>query len=149
MARIRRICCASDLSPASRRAFDTAVALAKGNRASLTLVHVVEPIVPMTPDQYVSMSTWEQIDKDTRAWARRRLQALVKKAKDQGVRATARLVDGMAAAQITRAARSEKADLLVVGTHGRSGLQKFFLGSVAQRVVATAACPVLTVRGKV
>jgi nucleotide-binding universal stress UspA family protein len=47
---------------------------------------------------------------------------------------------------ITRAAR--KADLLVIGTHGRSGLAKLFLGSVAGRLVAVAPCPVLTVRGR-
>ena len=54
----------------------------------------------------------------------------------------------MAHEQIARAAKSKKADLIVIGTHGRTGLAKFFLGSVASRVVAAAPCPVLTVRGK-
>jgi nucleotide-binding universal stress UspA family protein len=49
---------------------------------------------------------------------------------------------------IARAARSRKADLLVIGTHGRSGLAKLFLGSVATRLVSMAPRPVLTVRGK-
>jgi nucleotide-binding universal stress UspA family protein len=47
-----------------------------------------------------------------------------------------------------RAARSKRADVLVLGTHGRTGLPRFFLGSVAARVLATAPCPVLTVRGR-
>jgi universal stress protein A len=49
---------------------------------------------------------------------------------------------------IVRAARSKRVDVLVVGTHGRTGLPRFFLGSVAARVLATAPCPVLTVRGR-
>ena len=50
--------------------------------------------------------------------------------------------------QIVRAAKAQRADLVVIGTHGRSGLAKFFVGSVAGRVVSAARCPVLTVRGK-
>jgi universal stress protein A len=50
--------------------------------------------------------------------------------------------------RVARAARAKKADLLVIGTHGRTGLAKFFLGSVATRLVASAPCPVLTVRGR-
>ena len=49
---------------------------------------------------------------------------------------------------IVRAARSKGVDVLVLGTHGRTGLPRFFLGSVATRVLATAPCPVLTVRGR-
>jgi nucleotide-binding universal stress UspA family protein len=58
------------------------------------------------------------------------------------------LLDGTAHERIVRAARSKRADLIVIGTHGRTGLARLFLGSVAGRVVATATCPVMTVRGK-
>jgi len=54
----------------------------------------------------------------------------------------------LAHAQIVRAAKSKKADLIVIGTHGRTGFAKFFLGSVDSRVVTAAPCPVLTVCGK-
>ncbi|MGH2628444.1 MAG: universal stress protein, partial [Anaerolineales bacterium] len=54
------------------------------------------------------------------------------------------LLEGTPADRIVRAARSRRADLIVMGTHGRGGLAKLFLGSVAERVVATARCPVLT-----
>ena len=64
------------------------------------------------------------------------------------VRARGLLLEGVAHDQIVRAARRKKADLLVLGTHGRTGVARFFLGSVAGRVVASAPCPVLTVRGK-
>ena len=58
------------------------------------------------------------------------------------------LVEGVPHEQIVRLARSKRADVVVMGTHGRSGLAKLFLGSVAGRVVAAAPCPVLTVRGR-
>jgi nucleotide-binding universal stress UspA family protein len=56
--------------------------------------------------------------------------------------------DGIAHEQIVRASRSPLADMIVIGTHGRTGLAKLFLGSVTGRVVPTAKCPVMTVRGK-
>ena len=64
------------------------------------------------------------------------------------MRAKAVLLEGVAHEQIVRAARARRADLIVVGTHGRSGLARFFLGSVAGRVATMATCPVLTVRGR-
>ena len=148
MSRIRRIVCASDFSRASRAALTTAVTMAKANRAALIVLHVVAPIVRLVPAQYVPSTTWEQVEFGTRAWAQRQVGAMAGKARARGVRATALLREGDAAEQIVRAARSKRADLLVLGTHGRTGLSKFLLGSVAERVVATASCPVLTVRGR-
>jgi nucleotide-binding universal stress UspA family protein len=148
MARIRRVLVASDFSEASRRAFSTAVELAKGADASLTVLHVIEPPVPILSEQYVSSAAWTELDQQTRTGAARRLKALVDHARKRGVRATGRMTEGIAAEQVIKAARSVKADLVVVGTHGRTGLSKFFLGSVAQRVVAGARCPVVTVRSK-
>jgi nucleotide-binding universal stress UspA family protein len=75
------------------------------------------------------------------------MDALVKEAVDAGVRATPQFVDGgIPAEEIVRTAEHDKADILVLGTHGRTGVMKVLLGSVASRVVATATCPVLTVR---
>ncbi|MBI4266608.1 MAG: universal stress protein [Acidobacteria bacterium] len=71
---------------------------------------------------------------------------LTEKAKAAGVRAADRMIEGDPARQIVRTARATRADLIVVGTHGRRGLDRFFVGSVAQRVVVTAPCPVVTVR---
>ena len=64
-----------------------------------------------------------------------------------GIRTTALVAEGEPARHIVRTARAKNADLVVVGTHERTGFTKFFLGSVAARVVATAQCPVVTVRG--
>jgi nucleotide-binding universal stress UspA family protein len=149
MARIRRILHPSDFSKASGAAFAKAVDLAKSNRAELVVLHVLAPPTPMMAgDGYVSPRVYEDLDKSARAYASKELAGLVAKAKKAGVRAKAVLGDGMAHEQIARAARSPRADMIVIGTHGRTGLAKLFLGSVAGRVVATAKCPVMTVRGK-
>jgi nucleotide-binding universal stress UspA family protein len=149
MARVRRILHPSDFSKASGEAFTKALELAKANKADLVLLHVLAPPLPlMVGDGYVSPQVYEDLDRSARAYASKELASLVAKAKKAGIRASAVLRDGVAHEQILRAARSPRADMIVIGTHGRTGLAKLFLGSVAGRVVATAKCPVMTVRGK-
>jgi nucleotide-binding universal stress UspA family protein len=148
MSRIRRILHPSDFSRASRMAFTKAVEMAAANRAELLLVHVLAPVVPMVGDGYLSPQIYEEIETSARTQAQKQLDALATAAKKAGVRAKTLLLGGVAHEQIIRAARSKRPDLIVIGTHGRTGLAKLFLGSVAGRVVSTASCPVLTVRGK-
>lgn len=144
----RRILHPSDFSRASGPAFKQAVELAKSDRAELMLVHVLSPIAPIAGEGYVSPKMYEDIAASSRAWAQKQLDKLLAKAKTSGVRAKGYVLEGVAHDQIARIARSRHADLIVMGTHGRSGLAKLFLGSVAGRVVAAAPCPVLTVHGK-
>jgi nucleotide-binding universal stress UspA family protein len=144
----RRILHPSDFSSASGAAFKKAVEMAKAGRGELMLVHVISPVVAVAGEGYISPKTYEEIAASTRAWAQKQLGKLVAKAKTAGVRAKGSVLEGSAHEQIARFARSRHADLIVMGTHGRSGLAKLFLGSVAGRVVAAAPCPVLTVRGK-
>jgi nucleotide-binding universal stress UspA family protein len=146
--RIRRILCASDFSRTSGKAFAAAISLAKSSRAGLTILYAYVPIVPLVPEQYIDSRTWDRVDAETRRWVERQIAKLAARAKKHGVRASAIMVTGDPASQIVRAARSVRADVIVMGTHGRRGVSKFFLGSVAERVIATAPCPVLTVRGK-
>jgi nucleotide-binding universal stress UspA family protein len=148
MKRFRRIVHASDFSPASRRAFEQAVDLAKANRAELVLVHVMETVVPWAEDAYVSAQAVERLLGSARTQATKQLDALARKAKAPGVRVTTQLVDGSPREAIPLVARRKRADLVVVGTHGRTGLGRLLLGSVAERIVATSPCPVLTVRGR-
>jgi len=147
MAGLRRVLFASDFSRESGKAFAAALRMAKTNRATLTVLHVIAPLMPVTPDQYVGPETWRELDQETRRWTKRKLDALIGKATKGGVKVVGLAVDGSPAQQIVRVARSKRCDLVVIGTHGRTGLAKFFLGSVAGRVVSTAHCPVLTVRG--
>jgi nucleotide-binding universal stress UspA family protein len=148
MTQVRRILCATDYSKTSAKAFATALTLAKANRATLTVLHVFTPYMPVVSEDYISGATLEQIDADARRSSQRQLTRLTEKAKHTGVRAVGMMAEGEPARQIVRAARSKRADLIVVGTHGRTGFNRFLVGSVAQRVVVTAPCPVVTVRGK-
>ena len=145
---IRRVLHPSDFSKASSAAFKKAVEMAKADRAELMVVHVVNPIVPVVGEGYVSPKMYEDVAESTRAWAQKQLDKLLAKAKQAGARAKGLVLEGVAHEQIVRFAKSKRVDLVVLGTHGRSGLAKLFLGSVAERVVASATCPVLTVRGR-
>ena len=148
MKRIRLIMHPSDFSPASGAAFAKAVDLAKASGAELLVVHVLSTVVPMAGDGYVSPKLYQELEASNRAYGNQQLGALVARAKKAGVRARPLLLEGLAHDRIVRAARARRADMIVIGTHGRTGLAKLFLGSVAGRVVAAARCPVLTVRGK-
>ena len=145
MPTFRRIVHPSDFSRASRPAFRRAVALAKSHRAQLIVVHVLS-MLPVIPDAYVAPNVWDDLERGQRTTAERQLRGLVAKARAAGARASGVLVDiGVTHEQIVRFARARRADLIVMGTHGRSGLTRALLGSVASRVLATAGCPVLTV----
>ncbi len=97
---------------------------------------------------YISPETWNKLERGARDSALKHLRALLDQAKRAGVRTRTLLVEGVPAESLVRAARSKHADVLVVGTHGRTGLRRLLLGSVAARVVAIARCPVLTVRAR-
>jgi nucleotide-binding universal stress UspA family protein len=151
MSGIRRIVLASDFSTASRPALRKALELARSIRARLLIVHALSPIVPpmMGEGVYVSPKMWNEIEAGARKAAQKQLARLLQTARKSGVRAAGLVVEGSPSAdRIVRAARARRADLLVVGTHGRTGLSRLVLGSVAALVVATAPCPVLTVRAR-
>ena len=148
MASIRRILHPTDFSPASRLAFRRAVALAKAQRAQLLVVHVLS-LLPVMPDAYVPPNVWDELQRGQRVTGQRHLNRLVAKAKAAGLRASGVLLDiGVTHERIVRLANARRVDMIVMGTHGRSGLTKAILGSVASRVLATAKCPVMTVRAK-
>lgn len=148
MTRIRRILHPSDFSKASGAAFTEAVELAETNKAELLIAHVLTPAMPMVGEGYVSPKVYEEIEASARAHGQKQLDALIAKAKKAGVKARGLLLEGIPHDRVVQAAKSQRADVIVMGTHGRTGLARFFLGSVAERVVSMAACPVMTVRGK-
>ena len=150
MSRLRRILHPSDFSRASRAAFSRAVEMTKDNRAELIVVHVWSPVVFMGGDgySYISPKVYEEMEASARAYGMKHLDALVAKARKAGARARGLLLEGVPYERITRAAKAQHVDLVVMGTHGRTGLARLFLGSVAERVVAMSPCPVMTVRGR-
>jgi nucleotide-binding universal stress UspA family protein len=143
-----RILHPTDFSRASGAAFTRALDEARASRQQLVLVHVLAPVIPMAGEGYVSPSVYQQMSEAGRTWAQKQMNRLLARARSKGVRARGLLLEGVAHEAIVRAARRQRADLIVIGTHGRTGVARFFLGSVAARVTATAPCPVLTVRGR-
>ncbi|HEY1252691.1 MAG TPA: universal stress protein [Thermoanaerobaculia bacterium] len=146
MKPIRNILLATDFSAASRPAFRRALDLAKANSAALWITHVAVPPVPISPNGYVLPRVYDEMDAAIRADASKHLRRLLVLAQKAGVRGRTLLLRGAPSEALARAARGRRADLMVLGTHGRTGVARFLVGSVASRVVATAPCPVLTVR---
>ena len=144
----RAILHATDFSTASRPAFAKATELARADRSPLLLLHVLNPMMPMIGDRPIEPPTYRELQKASRAWALKNLARLVAQAKARGVRATPIVVEGSEAGSIVRLARARRVSMIVIGTHGRSGIERVLLGSVATRVVSQATCPVLTVRGR-
>jgi nucleotide-binding universal stress UspA family protein len=147
MGKLSRILVATDFSPASAPAVAEAVKLAREAAAELLLVYAYEPPGAATFGGYIpSVSLSDEIEQALRTGGQRSLEPLVEDARRQGVRATGRVLRGVPYLAITQAAAADRSDLIVLGTHGFGALSRFLLGSVAQRVIATAHCPVMTVR---
>jgi nucleotide-binding universal stress UspA family protein len=135
---------ATDFSPSSRTAVRLATALARRRGASLCLVHAIDPPPVIPPEMPAATSG---------AWEREILRAaelaIVRDAaeiREAGMRVETQVLLGSPSTVILAAARDQKADLVVVGTHGRKGAAHLFLGSVAESVVRSASCPVLVTR---
>src|SRR5512135_3331045 len=142
----KKICCPIDFSDASRAAMEVAADLARRTGADLVLLHAY-PIPGYTfPDGSVVASP--KMMQELADQARRHLEEWRVEAERLvgAPRVTAETAVGEPAAEIVEAARERGADLVVVGTHGRTGLEHALMGSVAERVVRRAHCPVLTVR---
>jgi len=146
MGVVSRILAATDFSAASAPAVEQAVRIARSEGAELTLVHVYEPPGAASFGSYVaSPGLYDEIEHALRAGAEKSLAPLVEAARKEGVPTSGLVLRGIAHSGITEAAAKIRADLIVIGTHGRSGFFRFLLGSVAQKVIAAAPCPVMTV----
>jgi nucleotide-binding universal stress UspA family protein len=140
-----RIIVATDFSAASEPAVRRALEMAEAEKAPLLITHVLEPPVSFSPDGYVLPRIYDEMAAAVQADAEKRMRQLLARARKAGVRARGVLLRGAPHEAIVRAARKHRADRLVVGTHGRRGFSRLFLGSVAARVVASSPCPVLVV----
>lgn len=146
MKTFRRIFYATDLSSASKRAFNMALKIAKQNKSGLLLFHALNISPYIFSGQPGDAALYARVEADARKQAQSTLSRLGTAAKKRGVKCRLLIGEGSPADRIVRSAKSNKCDLIVVGTRGRTGVSKVFLGSVAARVAATAACPVLIVR---
>jgi nucleotide-binding universal stress UspA family protein len=139
MLSIQTILHPTDFSTYSAYAFALACALARDYGARLVVVHVAMPPVIVYGEGVVPPDPEANRDR-----LRERLQQVVPQ--EPAVPVEHRLADGNAAAEILRLAEELHVDLVVMGTHGRTGLGRLLMGSVAEQVLRKASCPVLTVK---
>jgi universal stress protein A len=135
----------TDFSRHSAEAVAAAADLSRRYEASVTLAYVFEPVTYALPEGHVMQSP-PQIEEMHAVFEERLVQAQAEATAAGALRVTAKLLTGPVAGEITDFAETESFDLIVMGTHGRTGLRHLVLGSVAEKVVRTAPCAVLTVR---
>ena len=134
----------TDFSPCSREALTYAGALAKRFNARIVVFHVIE-----TWSYAVTESLqWTDLYTNLTTVVEPLLDGLVQELQDGGIAAAGAFTQGVSYDEIVKKAKEERADLIVIGTHGRRGMGHFLMGSVAERVVRLSPCPVLTVRGE-
>jgi nucleotide-binding universal stress UspA family protein len=142
---MKKILIPTDFSECARRAEETAMALGRGLGAELILLHVAVE-TPLYNEGMRELVDPRKVYEAQRAWAESTLAARAAEIRGTGVSAHGVIRSGVAVDEILKLATEERSDLIVIGTHGRGGLNRFFLGSVADRVVRLAPCPVMTVR---
>jgi nucleotide-binding universal stress UspA family protein len=142
MPQFRRIVCPTDFSPTADAAARHAVSLARAYGGQLTLLHVLPQL--HYPLRGLGMSAIPHLQQDLHERAKERLQQAAAALGNGAIRIEMR--DGEAYEQVLACAKETQADLIVIGTHGHTGLKHALLGSTAERVVRLSECPVLTVR---
>ena len=145
MREVRRVLCPIDFSEFSKRAYRYALSIACHYRAKLVLQHVVEiwgyPYADFTASPILLNESYERLREEVEP----QLQELVNTGPHNGVETELIVQLGMASDSILDLAQDQKADLIIMGTHGRRGFDRLMLGSVTEAVMRKASCPVLTV----
>lgn len=141
---IKHILVAHDFSQAAQMALDYALDLAATLKAKVTVVHAYELPVYGFPE---GLTLAAEMPGHIQQMASKALEGIVAHATHPGVTIEGMVREGAAWSEICAAATEAKVDLIVIGTHGRRGLAHALLGSVAEKVVRSAPCPVLTIRG--
>lgn len=142
MMTIKNILCPVDLSPISRRALDYAMVLAAAYQARLRVLEVIDMSLPPTPPgAWLPQSLSVEM---TQAYLDE-LKGFVPPPGSRGVVPEIHVVEGPIVKEVLSEARHVPADLIVMGTHGRGGFERLVLGSVTEKVLRKAGCPILTV----
>lgn len=146
MLPIKKIVCPTDFSEPSYRGINTGIELAEHFQAEIVLINVVSPI-PLAPGAGAPTGFHiPTVMNDMQASAESSMSKLIDEKVPKGMGARSTVVQGKPADEIVRIAEKENADMIVIATHGESGWQKFLFGSVAERIIRLASCPVLTVQ---
>ena len=145
MKPINKILTAIDFSENSDYAFDYALTLAKQFDSQLTILHVINEPVDLR-GFYVPHISFEQLEKEIEEGAEKMMAKFCSSKMGDFTNFTTSIVTGIPYEEIIRSAREAAVSLIVLGTHGRTGLDHLIFGSTAERVVRGASCPVLTIR---
>jgi nucleotide-binding universal stress UspA family protein len=141
----RHILAPTDFSEYSKQAVACALELAIKFSAKLSILHVVE-LPPYPVEGYVPPSLTATFMEDLERESSRQLAQMVPEAESAGVDVVRLVAVGSPYRKIIDTAEAEQVDLIVMATAGRTGFSHLIMGSIAERVVRTAACPVLTIR---
>ena len=144
MPKLQKIICALDLSEHSKTVAEYACMLAKAMNASIVAVYAAPTLTQYT-GFHVPPNTIDSFVGEIVSGAEKAMAQFVSE-NFEGVETKAEVVVGYAAAEILEIAAKEEADLIVMGTHGRKGIDRILFGSVAERVVKNSHLPVLTIR---
>ncbi len=142
---IRKILAPTDFSEHSCHALSYARTFATRWNAELHLINVIEPAVFPTEGGLTPMGMIN-LDSELSEAAERAMRDMLKREELQGAPIVTAIAHGRASSAIIEYAREHAIDLIVIATHGRTGLEHFIFGSTAERVVRESPCPVLTVR---
>ena len=140
--RIRKILVPTDFSLSSERAVDYAENIARAFKAGMVLMHVTEPAPYAVTDTLIVVEYGQALNKLGQSL----LTNLGKKLAAKGLAVKTHVAYGTPYREIVDEAAKEKADMIVMGAHGHRGIEHLLMGSVAEKVVRMAGCPVLTVR---
>ena len=146
MIQIKRILCPVDFSANAEHALQYALAFARTFDAELEILHAVEPIAYEVGGDEMGVQLAVQYLQEVEVAVTARLEELCAKAKRSHPKVSPHLAKGVAFVEIVRRAKEGNVDLIVIGTHGRTGLAHALMGSVSEKVVRKAPCPVLTVK---
>ena len=136
----------TDFSGAADQAQQQALRLAHGLGGEVILLHVTVE-APLYGEGLMSRKEVRDVFAAARKWATTTLEERAAALREHGLATRVLLKTGVPHEEIVKTAAQEGVDLIVMGTHGRGAVERFFLGSVADRVVRSAPCPVVTVRG--
>ncbi len=145
MLKIQCILCPTDFSEFSERAYEYAQSLAQHYKAKLLLQHVVQTLTSAYP-YYAFPDSVNAINRDLNAHAEEQLQQFRKDHARNGIPVECVTHQGLVMESILRFAEQQAVDLIVMGTHGRQGFDRLTMGSVTEKVMRKACCPVLVVR---
>ena len=144
----KSIVIATDGSPYSTAAASEAIGIAKRNGSKLTVISVVPAELATPTDVDFAATRRELLADQEMQVAEKNAKAVKEAAVKEGIAVQAFVMTGKPADAIIETAKEKSADLIIVGSHGRTGIERLLMGSVAERVIVLSSCAVLVVKGK-